>query len=148
MQSMELTIRRTPAITPATSLQEAGDAMHLAKVGLLPVVDGERLLGTVSERDLAVGGCGAGCNPRGVAVTEVMNRDYAVCTVHSHLKTAVQLMRIHHQLWLVVLDKAGRLAGVVSLIDMLDPLEGLVPEESDGPIPESVWRVRGGDIGG
>lgn len=143
MQSLELTIRKVPAITPTTSLQEAGVVMQKAEVGLLPVFDDGHLMGTVSERDLAIHGCGAGFDPRGVDVSQVMNRNVAVCMVHSDLKFAIQLMRTNNQIGLIVLDTAGCLMGLVSLFDLLDIFEGLVPERSEGPMPESVLRVRG-----
>jgi acetoin utilization protein AcuB len=39
-------------VTPATSIQDAARLMHERKVGALPVVDGDRVVGILTERDV------------------------------------------------------------------------------------------------
>ena len=120
--------------------------MRSAASCVLPVIENGRLLGTVSDWDLAVKGCGAGLDPRAVTVSEVVNRDPPICRTDMKLKSVLALTRAHHQTWSIVLDNRGTVAGVVSLVGLLALLETLVPYESTGPEPEYVRRVRGVSI--
>ena len=75
------------------------------------------------------------------------DRDPIACSGDFPLRSALALMRERQQASLVVLDGEGTIAGVVSLAELLDLLEHLVPEETDGPEPEYVRQVRGEDNG-
>jgi CBS domain-containing protein len=143
----EITSRNTPTIGLTATLQEAGAAMRGAGSGVLLVLDDRRLIGTLSERDLAVQGCDAGLDPRYVKVSAIFNRNPAVCAANAQLKSALKLMRERRQPWLVVLDDQGLVAGIAFLMDLLEVFEDLVQEVTDGPEPEFVRRVRGGATG-
>lgn len=146
MKISEITTRNAPTIGPSTTLREAALAMRSAEIGILPVVEDGRVVGTLSERDLAVKGCCIGADPRNDTVAALFNRAPIVCLGHESLKSALALMRERRETWLVVLDRDKAVAGVVSLVELLDILESLVPEgNDDGPVPDYVWRVRGGE---
>jgi len=148
MNIAEISIRNVPAIAPGASLQEAAVAMRGAAAGVLPVTENGRLLGTLSERDLVVGGCASGRDPRRETIENIFDRRAAACPGAWHLRAALDLMRQRQETWLVVLDPDGAVAGAVSLVELLALLESLVPEEHEGPEPESVRRVRGENVSG
>jgi CBS domain-containing protein len=62
-------------IGPKATMAEAARQMEALDVGVLPVCDGERLVGMLTDRDLRVGATAAGRNPSTSAVGEVMMRD-------------------------------------------------------------------------
>lgn len=141
----EVTTRNIPKISFNTTLEDAGKLMRVFDTGILAVVEEERLLGTLSERDLAQLGCGTGLDPRSTQVFAICNRIPITCLEELPLRSALQLMRERSATWLLTLNRQGAVTGVVSLAELLDALIELAPEdvESDGPIPESVRRVRG-----
>jgi CBS domain-containing protein len=141
----ELTMHTVATLPPEATLIEAGLALQAAGAPVLAVVQHGQLLGSVSERDLAVKGCGAGLKPGDAKVLAICDRNPAICPEDMGLSSALDLMRKRGQPWLLVLDHDKRLSGVVSLDALIAVLAGLVPSESAGPEPEYVHRVRGDD---
>ena len=148
MKIAEISTRFVPSITTGTSLQAAAASMRMAQTGILPVVNQGQLVGTLSERDLVLRGCADGLDPLDATVEQVYDPDPIVCHEDFHLKAALEVMRQRHSTWLVVIGEARKIVGVVSLVELLDLLEQLIREESDGPEPNYVKRVRGEDAGG
>jgi CBS domain-containing protein len=147
MKIAEISTRYVESIALSDTLQQAAETMQRADTGILPVLEEGRLIGTLSEYDLAVKACGAGLDPRTERVIEVYEPDPVVCVGEVSVKAALEQMRERQQTWLVVIDKAGAVSGVVSLVELLDLLEPLIPEQRGGPLPEPVRRVRGGEEG-
>ncbi|MFO8152332.1 CBS domain-containing protein [Thioalkalivibrio sp.] len=140
----ELSMHSIPVLPPEATLVEAGRALQAAATPVLAVIQDGALLGTISERDLAVKGCGAGLKPEDVNVAAICERRPAVCPSATRLSQALGMMQKRSQPWLLVLDGEERLAGVVSLNALISVLADLVPEEGSGPEPGYVRRVRGG----
>jgi CBS domain-containing protein len=140
----EFSMHNVPMLPPQATLIEAGHALQTAGTPVLAVMgDDGRLLGTVSERDLAVKGCGAGVMPEAVTVSAICDRNPATCQTATGLAQALGLMRSKGQSWLLVMDSDEQIAGVVSLDRLLAVLADLVPEGGTGPEPEYARRVRG-----
>ena len=64
--------------TPQDTLKEAAEAMAALGVGLLPVADNDRLVGMISDRDIAIRGIGMGRGPDS-RVGDVMTADVKYC---------------------------------------------------------------------
>jgi CBS domain-containing protein len=139
----ELSMHNVPMLPPEATLIDAGRALQAAGTPALAVMQDGRLLGTVSERDLAVKGCGAGLTPKDVTVSAICDRNPAACPADTGLSHALGLMRNRGQSWLLVMDRDAQVAGVVSLDALIAVLAGLVPEGGTGPEPEYSRRVRG-----
>lgn len=87
-------------------------------VGALPVLDGTRLVGVFSERDLMKRVIVQGLDPRTTKISEVMTREIWAADVKDDHTVAMKIMseqRIRH---LPILDN-GRLVGFLSLRDLL-----------------------------
>ena len=145
MRTQELMIVTFPSIPATASLQQAGVMLEEAGVALLPVRDGDRMVGTVSERDLAVRGCGQGLDPRVTPVARVM-ADPVSCSADARLQDALALMRSHRVPVLVVHDRQKHVVGLVTTQTLLDALDSLAPVEDWGPLPDEVKRVRGDPV--
>ena len=77
----EVMSSRPRAVTPQTSVREAAQLMEQEDVGSLPVVDeGARLVGIVTDRDLAVRVLAQGSDPEQTRVGEVASTDIVALT--------------------------------------------------------------------
>ena len=110
--------RETVSVDPAFSIEQTARLMAAHNIGAVPVVDGDRLAGIFSERDILTRVVAVGRDPAATAVADVMSTDLVVAEVNESYETCLgrmQQARVRH---LIVLDK-GRLAGIVSLRDVL-----------------------------
>jgi CBS domain-containing protein len=107
------------------SAQVAAERMHARNVGSLVVLDPEkRPVGIVTDRDLALRVLAAGRDPFGTTVAEVMTHRVATLREDASIEAGIMAMRAGPYRRLVVVDEDGKLAGLVSLDDMLDLLIG------------------------
>ena len=118
MQVSEVMTRNVEVISPDTTLQEAARKMKDLDVGPLPVCDGTRLQGMVTDRDITIRGTAEGFDPRTTKVTEVMTPDVVYCLEDQDVSDAVRIMEQQQIRRLVVLDRDKNLVGIVSLGDV------------------------------
>ncbi|WP_260291192.1 CBS domain-containing protein [Sedimenticola hydrogenitrophicus] len=143
MKITDIAIRRVPTIDATDTLQEAVTAMRKSNAGVLPVIEGGRLAGTLSERDILLNGSRSPADSENARVADLYRRNPLVCSRQVQLKTALQLMQQHQQSWLLVSDREGEFTGLITALELIDLLLELVPEEAAGPEMEYVHRVRG-----
>lgn len=107
-------------VSPQESLQRAAQLMDELNVGALPVCDGERLVGMVTDRDITVRGTAAGKTPDSAHVEEVMSSDVRWCFEDQPLDEVMQQMADTQIRRVPVIshDDARRLIGIVSLGDI------------------------------
>ena len=110
--------RDVVVVDMAASVTQAARIMSDNQIGAVPVVDGERVAGIFTERDVMSRVVAAGVNPTDTPVSAVMSTSLVVADVrdsHDVCLRRMQQARVRH---LLVLDD-GRLAGVLSLRDLL-----------------------------
>lgn len=105
-------------IEPQQSLRSAAQCMRDLDVGALPVCDGERLLGMLTDRDIAVRAVADGLAPDAACVSDVMSPDVEYCTADQDTNEVMRLMGDKQLRRLPVIDAQKRLVGIVSLGDM------------------------------
>lgn len=103
--------------TPRQSVQSAAKAMAGHKCGSIVVVDGERLLGIFTERDLLERVVAAGKDPHATHLAEVMTREPMTIAADAPVAEAIRAMDEGSFRYLPVLDGA-RLIGMVSAKDL------------------------------
>ena len=120
---------------PGDSLQEVATRMSSGDFGFMPVADGDQLIGTITDRDIAVRAVagGAACTS---PVVEYITRDAQTAYAEDDLKTVLDAMGNKQIRRLPVLDKNERLVGVVSLGD----LSTRVKEKYAGEALEDISR--------
>jgi CBS domain-containing protein len=101
-------------VSPDTSLEEAVSLMTAMNVPVLIVYEGTRLVGMVTERDIAISR-GPRETPKISTVGEIMRDHIPYCHEDDLLTEAQALMRLSEIDWMPVLDQRGRLAGVLSI---------------------------------
>ena len=119
MKVKELAHRDLATIDPECTLLEAARKMRAYDVGSLPVHKSGRLVGIVTDRDLALRGTAEGRDPRAARVRDVMTMQVLTCTETSEVRDAMTLMIEHRVRRIVVVDGNQRPIGLVSLRDLV-----------------------------
>ncbi|WP_292058857.1 MULTISPECIES: CBS domain-containing protein [unclassified Brevundimonas] len=123
---------------PEDTLQNVAGRMAAGDFGFIPVADGDRLIGALTDRDIVVRAVASGAGPE-ARVLDVLSRDALVVRADDDLKVALDLMSSRQIRRLPVVDKDGRLVGVVSLGD----LSTRVKERYAGEALEEISRPQG-----
>ena len=105
-------------VAPGDTIRFAAEKMDALDVGSLPVCDGERLIGVVTDRDLAVRAVASGRDPNRTAVIEAMTPELVYALEEQSIEDAVELMREHEIRRLPIVDQRRRLVGIVALADL------------------------------
>lgn len=103
--------------TPEDTLKDAAEAMMALNVGLLPVADNDRLVGMISDRDIATRGVAMGLGPTS-SVRDVMTEDVKYCFEDQDLDEITRNMGDIQVRRLPVVDRNKRLVGIISLGDI------------------------------
>jgi CBS domain-containing protein len=114
----EVMTRDAQVVGPEDTIQEAADKMKDFDVGPLPVCEGDRLLGLVTDRDIAVRATAEGFDPWTTKVREVMTPGVIFCFEDQDVAEAARLMKDKQVRRLVVLNRDKRPVGIVTLGDL------------------------------
>jgi CBS domain-containing protein len=138
MQLNQIMTRDVEVVHPNTLLHEAAQRMKTLDVGSLPVCDGQRLQGMLTDRDITIRATAEGRDPRRTKVSEVMTSDVIFATEDQDVREAAELMEMHQIRRLPILDQNHDLVGIVSLGDLAvdtsnEQLSGEVLEEVSQP---------------
>ena len=117
---MKVSDAMTPEVqlcTPDDTIKDAAQAMAALGVGLLPVTDNDRLVGMISDRDIAVRGIGMGRGPE-ARVGDVMTAEVKYCYEDQDLDEVCANMGDIQVRRLPVLNRSKRLVGIIALGDI------------------------------
>jgi CBS domain-containing protein len=106
------------AIEADKPVSDAAKMMRDEDVGLAPIVEGERLVGTLTDRDIATRVVAEGKDPETTPVREVASTDLITVDPEKDLDEAVRLMAQHQVRRIPVVEEDGRLVGVVAQADV------------------------------
>ncbi len=101
-----------------STVADAARLMKEEDVGLAPVVEGNRLVGTVTDRDIAIRVVAEGRDPQTTTAREIASTDPVTVDPQQDLGEAVRLMARHQVRRLPVVDEGGRLVGIVAQADV------------------------------
>lgn len=118
MELREIMTRNPQVVSGAATLKEAAAKMKDLDVGLMPVCDGDRLQGMLTDRDITIRATAAGKDPGKTKVSDVMSTDVAYCFEDQEVAEAASLMEARQIRRLPILNKEKRLVGIVSLGDI------------------------------
>jgi CBS domain-containing protein len=136
----DLMAARPRCVTPETPVNEAARLMEAEDVGALPVLDGERLVGMVTDRDIVVRAVAQGKDPRGMPVREIASSDLVSVRPDDDLSDALQLMAGNQVRRLPVVDDDDHLVGILSQADLA--ME--VKEKAAGEMLEEISKPPSG----
>lgn len=106
-------------VGPDASVVEAGRLMASEDVGSLPIVDGDRLVGVVTDRDIAVRVVAEGRDPNTTTVGEIASRDPVTVEPDEDLDEALSEMARNQVRRLPVVE-GDRLVGIVAQADVAE----------------------------
>ena len=106
------------SVPPEESLRAAAELMQNLDIGVLPVCDGDTLVGMLTDRDIALRSVAGGLVPESTCVGDIMSPDLVFCTPEQDIGEAMKLMGDRQVRRLPVIDDSRRLVGIVSLADL------------------------------
>ncbi|MEM5436017.1 CBS domain-containing protein [Paraburkholderia diazotrophica] len=113
----EVMTREAETVTPSSTIREVAQLMERLDVGALPVCDGSKLKGMVTDRDIVVRAVSSGREPS-AAVSEILSEPVTWCFEDDDVSVAQQKMEEAQIRRLPVVDSDKRLVGVLSLGDL------------------------------
>lgn len=108
------------AVSPGDTLEEAARKMAERDVGPLPVCEGGRVVGLLTDHDITVRATAAGCDPRTTLVGDAMSQEVVCCYEDQDVGEAARLMTEKQIRRLLVMSRANELVGIVSLADVVE----------------------------
>lgn len=123
-------------ITPDTPMQQAALKMRDLDVGSLPVGAKDKVIGMITDRDIACRGVAVGCDPASTMVAEIMTKKVTWCYDDQDVNDAAQLMEEKQLHRLPVMNREKRMTGMLSLGD----LALHTSHELSGEVIEAVSR--------
>ena len=117
MKISECMSRDVQLAAPDHSLQSAAQMMADIDAGFLPVADNGRLIGIVTDRDIAIRGVAAGRPPE-ASIREVMSEEVKYCFDDQDAEDVLENMGDIQVRRLPVVDREKRLVGIVSITDL------------------------------
>lgn len=118
------------------SVAYAAKMMRDEDVGLAPIVEGDQLVGTVTDRDIAIRVVAEGKDPESTTVREIASTELVTIDPQQDLDEAVRLMAQHQVRRLPVVEEDGRLVGVLAQADIARAGE----DRKTGELVEEISR--------
>jgi CBS domain-containing protein len=117
-QVRDLMTDKPRAIDAEKPVSHAAKMMRDEDVGLAPIVEGDRLVGTLTDRDIAIRVVAEGRDPESTTVREVASTELVTIDPAQSLDEALRLMAQHQVRRLPVVEEDGRLVGVLAQADV------------------------------
>ena len=117
MKVSDVMTRDVHTVQPDQSVREAAGFMLSADTGSIPVTEGDRLIGMITDRDIAVRGIAKGHGPD-TPVRDLMTDDLVIVRIDDTIEDAASKMSQAQVRRLPVIDQDERLCGIVSLGDL------------------------------
>ena len=115
-QLRHLMSRNVKVISPDMTIGEAAKKMRDGDFGMMPVGEDDRMIGTISDRDIAIRAVAEG-KDAGTKVREVMSAGIAWAYEDDSVEQAAMIMSEHQVRRLPVMNRDNRLVGIVALGD-------------------------------
>jgi CBS domain-containing protein len=117
-QVADVMTRGVRTMSPTDSLMFAAKAMEELDVGVMPVCDGERLVGMVTDRDITIRGVAHGCPIESTPLRDVMSPQVEYVYEDQTIEEVTEQMQDAQIRRLPVLDRQEQLVGILSLGDI------------------------------
>ena len=127
---------------PNETLQQAAQAMAMLDAGILPVGENDRLVGMITDRDIAIKGVACGMGPD-AKIRDVMTADVKYCFEDQDLAEVTKNMADIQVRRLPVLDHDKRLVGIISLGDIAVNTKGKNKADGAGQALRGISRPGG-----
>ena len=138
MKVKEVMTRDIEKISADNYIKDAASMMRSMDVGALPVCENDKLVGIITDRDIAIRAVADGLDPSACTVREAMSNDVCWCYEDDDVEKAAELMEQQQIRRLPVFDRSNHAVGIVSLGDLAtrngnDRLSGEVLQQVSEP---------------
>ncbi len=117
-QIRDLMVSEVVTVEPGTSVVDAAKRMIEEKKGPLPIVEGDRVVAMVTDRDVIARVVAEGRDPNSVSVDDVSTKDLVTARPDQDVDEARQLMDEHELDRILVTEEGDRLVGIISEGDL------------------------------
>jgi len=117
MQVSEVMTREVCVISPDDTIERAAQLMGQIDAGILPVRENDRLIGMITDRDIAVRGVAEGCGPN-AKVRDIMSQEVKYCFDDAEADDVLENMAEIQVRRMPVVNHDKRLVGIVSITDI------------------------------
>lgn len=131
---------RPRCVTPETPVVEAAQLMAAEDVGSLPILEDDKLIGVVTDRDIVLRAVAQQKNPQGMPVREVASRELVTVRPDEDLSEALKLMAFNQVRRLPVVDEDNNLVGVLAQADVASAAK----EKAVGEMVAEISRTPSG----
>ncbi len=118
MQVKEIMTRSVDLVDPNTTVRDAAIKMRDDDVGALPVGENDRLVGMITDRDIAIRAVAENKAPSQTKVRDVMSEGICYCFEDDAVDDAARIMADRQVRRLPVLNSDKRLVGIVAMADI------------------------------
>ncbi|MFP2934373.1 CBS domain-containing protein [Pyxidicoccus sp. 3LG] len=118
MRIGELMTKNLETIEAGEAIKTAALRMRTCNIGSLPVMEGGKLVGMLTDRDITVRCTAMGQDPNSTLVREAMTPNVITCEADATLDAAEKLMEEQMVRRLVIVDSQKRPVGILSLDDL------------------------------
>ena len=118
MKIQEIMTRKVHLAGPTLFIAKAAQKMRDLNIGFLPICENDKLIGTVTDRDITIRSVAQGRDPRLAPVSEIMSQQVFYCYEDDDIEHVAEYMSEREVRRLVILNREKRLVGVVSLGDI------------------------------
>lgn len=117
MKVGDIGIKEVHCASPSMDLSEIASMMKRHNVGVIPVCEGRRVVGILTDRDLVISCMAADMNPKKCKAREVMTSNPITVTPDTNLEDAAMIMG-REQLHRLAVVEEGTIVGMISLGDV------------------------------
>lgn len=118
MQLKDVMTTKVQLTDPGAKLKDAAISMREGDFGLLPVGANDRLVGTITDRDITIRAVAEGKDPNTTTVGDVMSDGIHYCFEDQDVEEVARVMSEAQVRRLPVLNRDKRLVGIVALADL------------------------------
>ena len=111
----DIMTRDVVSVTPETTLKDAAQLLKTRNIGSVPVLDGRKIVGILTDRDIAIRGVAEGRDSGSTRVGDVMSKDIVTVREDSTLREVEELMHDHQVRRLPVVNDQSELIGYLSI---------------------------------
>jgi CBS domain-containing protein len=111
-------------LRPDSSVTDAARQMRDGDFGVMPVVDGDKVVGMLTDRDIAIRAVAESKNLGNMKVNEIMTPDVLTCSEEDDLGKVEKIMSDRQVRRIVVMGKNNKLVGIVSVADLARQAQG------------------------
>ena len=118
MKVSEIMTTNVECVSPESSIAELARKMKMLDVGFLAVCENDRLVGTVTDRDIVIRGIAGSSDLNACLARDVMTKEVHWCLEDNDIKDVAKKMRDTEVRRMLILSSEKRLVGVVSIGDI------------------------------